>query len=185
MKSPVAPIRVDRVLVTLLAAVLAAAPRSNAAESSASADKPANGESEAVLLSPFQVDASKDKGYRATNSISGSRLNMEIKNIPMPIEVITEEFIKDTGSKDLRGSLRYSAGILLNSQNDAGQGNTFVNAGGVHATEGATAAASSPTRRCATDSAGSTRATPPTSGASRWCAARRRCSTASAISAAS
>ncbi len=95
---------------------------------------------ETVQLSPFQVNTEKDKGYRATNSISGSRLDTAIKDIPMPIEVITEEFVRDVGAKDLRESLRYSAGIILRSQNDAGQGNTFVNAGGVHSAEGATAA---------------------------------------------
>jgi len=71
---------------------------------------------EVVELSPFQVDASKDRGYRATNSISGSRLNTAIKDIPMPIEVITEEFVRDTGSKDLRESLRYSAGIVVGAE---------------------------------------------------------------------
>lgn len=75
---------------------------------------------EIYTLSPFTVDASKDKGYRATNTISGTRLNSEIKDIPMPIEVITEEFLRDTGSDDLRESLRYSSGILLESQNDFG-----------------------------------------------------------------
>ncbi len=93
-----------------------------------------------IELSPFTVDTTQDQGYRATNSVSGSRLNTLIKDMPMPIEVITEEFVKDTGSTDLRESLRYSAGIILNSQNDAGQGNTFVNEGGVHSQEGATAA---------------------------------------------
>ncbi len=93
-----------------------------------------------VELSPFTVDTTADKGYRATNSISGSRLNTAIKDIPMPIEVITEEFLQDVGADDLRESLKYSAGVILNSQNDAGQGNTFVNAGGVHNSEGATAA---------------------------------------------
>ena len=70
---------------------------------------------ETVQLSPFQVNTEKDKGYRATNSISGSRLDTAIKDIPMPIEVITEQFLKDTGSQDLRQSLRYSAGIQLQS----------------------------------------------------------------------
>ncbi len=97
-------------------------------------------DSDTVVLSPFTVTTNKDKGYRATNSISGSRLDTAIKDLPMPIEVITEEFIKDVGARDLRESLTYSAGIVLRSQNDAGQGNTFVNAGGVHNTEGATAA---------------------------------------------
>lgn len=80
-----------------------------------------SGESEEIYeLSPFTVDASGDEGYRATNTISGTRLNSAIKDIPMPIEVITEEFLRDTGSDDLRESLRYSSGILLESQNDFG-----------------------------------------------------------------
>jgi iron complex outermembrane receptor protein len=101
---------------------------------------PETSDEEVFVLSPFTVDSASDKGYRATNSISGSRLNTAIKDIPMPIEVITEEFLRDVGAKDLRESLKYSAGILLKSQNDSGQQNSFVNAGGVHSTEGATAA---------------------------------------------
>src|SRR3954469_12727572 len=75
---------------------------------------------EVVVLNPFQVTTEKDRGYRATNSISGTRLNTAIKDLPMPIEVITEEFLRDTGSTDLRQSLRYSSGILLQTQNDYG-----------------------------------------------------------------
>ncbi len=93
---------------------------------------------EVFELSPFQVDASEDSGYRATNTISGTRLNAAIKDIPMPIEVITDEFIKDTGSTDLRQSLSYSAGMIMSSQNDAGKGNSFGTVGGVHNPEGAT-----------------------------------------------
>ncbi len=89
-------------------------------------------------LSPFSVDSSDDEGYRATNTISGTRLNTAIKDIPMPIEVITEGFIEDTGATDLRDALAYSAGIVLQSQNDAGAGNSFNTVGGVHNPEGAT-----------------------------------------------
>jgi len=96
------------------------------------------GEEEIFELSPFKVDASDDNGYRATNTISGTRLNAAIKDIPMPIEVITDEFIKDTGSTDLRESLAYSAGMIMTSQNDAGKGNSFGTVGGVHNPEGAT-----------------------------------------------
>ncbi len=95
-------------------------------------------ESDVVVLSPFEVSTSKDKGYRATNSISGTRLDTPIKEMPMPIEVITEDFLRDTGAVDLRQSLRYSAGITLQSQNDQGS-NAFFGAGGVHNPEGATA----------------------------------------------
>ena len=93
---------------------------------------------DAIVLSPFEVSTSADKGYRATNSISGTRLDTPIKEMPMPIEVITEDFLRDTGAVDLRQSLRYSAGITLQSQNDQGS-NAFYGAGGVHNPEGATA----------------------------------------------
>jgi len=91
-----------------------------------------------IELSPFTVDSSDDTGYRATNTISGTRLNTAIKDIPMPIEVITEAFIEDTGASDLRQALAYSSGIILESQNDAGVGNSFNTVGGVHNPEGAT-----------------------------------------------
>lgn len=95
-------------------------------------------EAEVIELSPFKVVTEKDNGYRATNSISGTRLNSAIKDLPMPIEVITEKFLRDTGSTDLRQSLRYSSGILLQTQNDQGN-NAYQGTGGVNNPEGATA----------------------------------------------
>ncbi len=89
-------------------------------------------------LSPFEVNTSGDRGYYASNTISGSRINIALQDMPMPIEVITSEFIEDTGAQDLRESLRYSAGIILESQNDAGANLEGV-PGGVHNGRGATA----------------------------------------------
>lgn len=83
------------------------------------ANTTATNDDEVVELSPFVVETSKDVGYVATNSISGTRLNMAIKDVPMNLEVITSKFIQDTGATNLRDSLRYSAGIVLQSQNDA------------------------------------------------------------------
>ena len=71
-----------------------------------------------VVLSPFDVRTDKDKGYRATNSISGSRVDTAIKDLPIGMQVITSEFIKDTGATNLRQSLSYVSGIELQSQND-------------------------------------------------------------------
>lgn len=97
----------------------------------------ANSDDEVIMMNPFQVDTSGDRGYYAANSISGSRVNIAIQDIPMPIEVITSEFIEDTGSQDLRESLRYSSGVVLESQNDAGADLDGV-PGGVHNGAGAT-----------------------------------------------
>ncbi len=92
-------------------------------------------------LSPFAVDGSTDSGYRATNSISGTRLSIAIKDVPMPIEVVTREFMEDTGATDLRQALKYSSGIILESQNDlSSRGpSAYQGPGGVNNAEGATA----------------------------------------------
>jgi iron complex outermembrane receptor protein len=96
---------------------------------------------ETIVLSPFDVTTDKDKGYHATNATSGTRLNTEIKDLPMPLEVITDEFIRDTGANNLRQALKYSAGILTQTQNDygAGPGDYDVSPGRVNNPEGLTA----------------------------------------------
>jgi outer membrane receptor protein involved in Fe transport len=101
----------------------------------------ANTDDGTIVLSPFTVTTDKDKGYRATNSISGTRLNTAIKDLPMPMEVITEQFLRDTGSTDLRQSLRYSSGILLQTQNDyaAPAGSFSTSPGKINNPEGTTA----------------------------------------------
>lgn len=105
-------------------------------------DAAARDEEEAVVLSPFEVTTDKDNGYGATNAISGSRVNTAIKDIPIPIHVITNDFINDIGATDLRRSLSYVAGIGLQSQNDLeNNGGTFgspYGPGGVNNPEGVT-----------------------------------------------
>ena len=100
------------------------------------------------MLSPFVVSTENDKGYRASNSISGTRLDTAIKDLPMPIEVITEDFIRDIGATDLRGALRYSSGILLQTQNDfaAPAGSFSTSPGKINNPEGLTASPDQKTR---------------------------------------
>ena len=74
---------------------------------------------EVIVLSPFEVTTTQDKGYKATNATSGTRLNTPIKDVPLNLEVITNDFLRDTGAKSLREGLRYSAGVVLESQSDA------------------------------------------------------------------
>lgn len=78
---------------------------------------------EPIRLSEFRVDTSKDRGYVATNATTGTRLNMSIKEIPLPIEVITREFIDDIGAVDIKEALEYSAGIV---QDTVTTGNSFT-----------------------------------------------------------
>jgi outer membrane receptor protein involved in Fe transport len=98
----------------------------------------------AVELDPFTVTTSKDKGYGATNEISGSRVDTPIKDIPISIDVITSEFISDIGATDLRSALAYQAGIMTRTQNDLENTAGSINGitygpGGVNNPQGATA----------------------------------------------
>lgn len=72
-----------------------------------------------VELSVFRVDASRDRGYRATNSISGTSLNTAIQDLPMPLEVITSEFVADLGATDFEEALAYTAGVFTDQDTES------------------------------------------------------------------
>jgi len=59
-------------------------------------------------LSPFQVDASDDQGYRATSTLAGTRLNSRIADIGAAVSVVTSQFLEDTNSKDLEDLLVFT-----------------------------------------------------------------------------
>lgn len=117
MKTSTIPSLRDRLPAALFVLALFATSRV-VAQTVAPPPAPSAGEDETVVLSPFTVSTEKDKGYAATNAISGSRVNTAIKDLPIPMQVITSEFISDTGATDLRKSLSYVSGISLQTQND-------------------------------------------------------------------
>ena len=81
-------------------------------------------DSEVVSLSVFNVDTSRDQGYRATNSISGTSLNTAIQDLPMPIEVITSEFLDDLQATDFEEALAYSSGVFTDQFNESSSTNS-------------------------------------------------------------
>lgn len=66
---------------------------------------------ETIVLDMFEVSTSQDRGYLSTNATSGTSLNMAIRDLPMPLEVINQEMIEDLQATDVREALQYSAGI--------------------------------------------------------------------------
>ncbi len=84
---------------------------------------PAN---EAVQLSDFVVSTSKDDGYRAANSISGTRVDTPIRNIPISLEVVTEEFLRDFQATDLAEAARNVAGMTAEPRNNSDFANFTV-----------------------------------------------------------
>ena len=68
-------------------------------------------EEETLTLNPFTVSAKQDKGYRASNSVTGSKVETPIMDIPMAIQAFTEDFIKDVNPSDLYDLARFSPGV--------------------------------------------------------------------------
>ena len=95
-----------------------------------------------VIMSPFVVQQGSDVGYRATNTTSGTSLNTLIKDLPMTIQVVTEEFMSDIGATDFTEALAYSSGVFSDSNAAAGGGNSAsANEGGGSAERSASASA--------------------------------------------
>lgn len=75
-----------------------------------------------VKVSPFEVSTQLDSGYHASNSVSGSRFDSPIQELPFPIQAFTESFINDQKPRDIFDVARYSPGVTYRS-NDFNEGN--------------------------------------------------------------
>lgn len=62
-----------------------------------------------LVLSPFVVSSERDFGYLKTNSATATRIGAEIQKVPLSITVLSEDFVKDTGMRDIQDTLRYVA----------------------------------------------------------------------------
>jgi iron complex outermembrane recepter protein len=80
------------------------------------------GELVKVRVSPFDVAAHLDRGYRASNAVSGSRFDTPIRDLPFAIQAFTESFIEDQKPVNLHDIARYSPGVTYRS-NDFTEGN--------------------------------------------------------------
>src|SRR5205807_1217070 len=79
---------------------------------------PSEKEQPVVELSPFQVNAKDEKGYAATSSLVGSRVNTELKDIASQIDVLTPEFLSDLGANSIADAVVYSSNFgAPNDQN--------------------------------------------------------------------
>lgn len=75
-----------------------------------------------VPVSPFDVSTQLDRGYIASNSVSASRFDAPIRDLPFAIQAFTESFIEDQKPRDIFDVARYSPGVTYRS-NDFNEGN--------------------------------------------------------------
>lgn len=106
-------------IILLCGMTLVAAPALGAAKDVADMDIT---ELVTVNVSPFDVSTHLDNGYRASNSVSGSRFDAPIRALPFAIQAFTESFIDDQKPRNIFDIARYSPGVTYRS-NDFNEGN--------------------------------------------------------------
>lgn len=100
-------------------------------------------DTQAITLSPFEVQAEQDTGYAASGTLMGTRLRTDLKDIASSISAVTKEFMQDINAHDLEGLLVYTTGTEVGGVGgnfsaavDSGQRTIDFDAG----TQGATSA---------------------------------------------
>ncbi len=63
---------------------------------------------EVLVLSPFEVSSADDTGYAATQTLAGTRIRTDLKDVGSAISVITKEFMNDIGATGNDTLLQYT-----------------------------------------------------------------------------
>jgi iron complex outermembrane receptor protein len=72
---------------------------------------PVGGQDEPVILSPFVIDAKTETGWVATQTLAGSRMKTDFKDLASPVEVMTKDFLDDLGLTNFSQALLYSTSV--------------------------------------------------------------------------
>lgn len=73
------------------------------------------------MLSPFSVAVDKDQGYNSANTVGAARINVAIKNTPLSVVVLNNQFLTDIGATEPYQAGRYVAGVAAASSRGSGQ----------------------------------------------------------------
>lgn len=86
---------------------------------------------EAIVWSPFQVNATSDNGDQVSETIAGGRLRTELKVVSAQVDVMAQEYLSNLGINSLVDALRFSltgkfrtVTFILSDARFSGQGYT-------------------------------------------------------------
>ena len=85
--------------------LLAFAPLLMATQLLAQKPNAAPADSETIELTPFEVRSESVKGYAASETMTGSRVAVQIVDLPYTVNVVTNEFITDFGMFEISDNL--------------------------------------------------------------------------------
>ncbi len=91
-------------LLTALGSALLAAAHAATPAAPASSEK-------AIVLDPFTVKSDSLEGYRSQSSASGLGFTLPIEKVPIPLVVLTPQFLADSGGVKVEDALRYVSGV--------------------------------------------------------------------------
>lgn len=89
---------------------------------------PAQSEGEVISLPEFSVGAAaNENSWVAASSMSGTRTNVPIQNLPRSIQVLTSEFLADIGADNMGDAAAFMTGVTSQGKQDAVfDNNTFT-----------------------------------------------------------
>ena len=93
------------------------------AQPAPSAPPESESEEEVIVLSPFEVSAAEERGYAAATTLAGNRLNTDLRDVGNAIQVVTSQFLADTGAVNNETLLQYTTSTEV--------GNVFGNFAGL------------------------------------------------------
>lgn len=73
---------------------------------------------EIIQLSPFVVSTAGDDGYRAANTLSGTRMNTSLFYTPTAVSVLTKEFLDDIGAENALDMFEFAPSAENDRDND-------------------------------------------------------------------
>jgi len=80
---------------------------------------------EAIVLPEFNV-AGTDEGWTATNTLTGTRTNMNLRDLPRSMQVVTSEFLGDIGALTLTDATDFMSGVTnVGNQDQTNDSNTY------------------------------------------------------------
>lgn len=93
----------------------------------------------AVVLSPFQVSADAERGYLATQTLSGTRLKTDLRDIGSSLTIFTEQLLDDLGANSIYDLMAFAPNtdpFLMTTSDITGNGNDFINVPTKYVTRG-------------------------------------------------
>ena len=90
---------------------------------------PAAVSGETLVLSPFTVQADTEKGYLATQTLNGTRLRTDIKDIGSALTIFTEQLMDDLGATSINDLMAFAPNtdpFVATTADVSGNGNDFI-----------------------------------------------------------